>query len=225
MDQIVQKMERLRAELRYHNYQYYVLDNPSISDAEYDQLMRELIELEAEYPELITPDSPTQRVGHAPSARFATVTHAEPLLSLSNAFSEEDLFAFIERMDRHSSKPITYVCELKIDGLAVSLNYEDGVFVQGATRGDGQQGEDITANLRTIRSLPLRLNQPVTINVRGEVYINREDFQRLNAERGEKGESLFANPRNAAAGSLRQLDPKITAGRPLDVFLYGVGGV
>lgn len=224
MDQIVQKMERLRAELRYHNYQYYVLDKPSISDAEYDKLMRELIELEAEYPELITPDSPTQRVGHAPSAKFAAVTHAEPLLSLSNAFSEEEIYAFMERMERHSPEPVVYVCELKIDGLAVSLNYEDGVFVQGATRGDGHQGEDITSNLRTIRSLPLRLNEPVTINVRGEVYINRDDFQRLNAERGAKGEGLFANPRNAAAGSLRQLDPKITAGRPLDIFLYGVGG-
>lgn len=223
MEELRQRIERLRWELRYHNYRYYILDDPSISDQEYDNLMRELIELETKHPQLITADSPTQRVGHTPSAKFATVTHREPLLSLNNAFSEEDLLAFQERVQKQSATPLSYVCELKIDGLAVSLNYEQGVFVQGATRGDGEVGEDITTNLRTIRSLPLRLNEEVNLNVRGEVYINREDFNALNEQRKEAGESLFANPRNAAAGSLRQLDPRITAQRPLDIFLYGLG--
>lgn len=225
MEELRQRIEQLRWELRYHNYRYYILDDPSISDQEYDSLMRELIELEAKHPELITADSPTQRVGHTPSAKFATVTHQEPLLSLSNAFSEQDLLAFQERVQKQSTTPLSYVCELKIDGLAVSLNYEEGVFVQGATRGDGEVGEDITTNLRTIRSLPLRLHKPITLNVRGEVYIDREDFASLNEQRKGEGESLFANPRNAAAGSLRQLDPRITAQRPLDIFLYGLGGV
>lgn len=224
MEELRQRIEQLRGELRYHNYRYYILDDPSISDQEYDSLMRELIELEAKHPELITADSPTQRVGHTPSAKFATVAHREPLLSLNNAFSEQDLLAFQERVQKQSTTPLSYVCELKIDGLAVSLNYEKGVFVQGATRGDGEVGEDITTNLRTIRSLPLRLNEEVTLNVRGEVYINREDFTSLNEQRREAGESIFANPRNAAAGSLRQLDPRITAQRPLEIFLYGVGG-
>lgn len=224
MEELRQRIEQLRWELRYHNYRYYILDDPSISDQEYDSLMRELIELEAKHPELITADSPTQRVGHTPSAKFATVTHQEPLLSLSNAFSEQDLLAFQERVQKQSTTPLSYVCELKIDGLAVSLNYEEGVFVQGATRGDGEVGEDITTNLRTIRSLPLRLHKPITLNVRGEVYIDREDFASLNEQRKGEGESLFANPRNAAAGSLRQLDPRITAQRPLDIFLYGLGG-
>ena len=223
MEELRQRIERLRWELRYHNYRYYILDDPSISDQEYDNLMRELIELETKHPQLITADSPTQRVGHTPSAKFATVTHREPLLSLNNAFSEGDLLAFQERVQKQSATPLSYVCELKIDGLAVSLNYEQGVFVQGATRGDGEVGEDITTNLRTIRSLPLRLNEEVNLNVRGEVYINREDFNALNEQRKEAGESLFANPRNAAAGSLRQLDPRITAQRPLDIFLYGLG--
>ncbi|HHY15182.1 MAG TPA: NAD-dependent DNA ligase LigA, partial [Firmicutes bacterium] len=221
MDKIRETLERLRGEIRFHNYQYYVLDKPSISDAEYDQLMRELIQLEAEHPQLITSDSPTQRVGHEPSARFAALTHAEPLLSLGNAFSEADLTAFHERVKKQSGTEPAYVCELKIDGLAVSLDYQEGVFMQGATRGDGLQGEDITLNLRTIRSMPLRLNEPVDLNVRGEVYINRADFINLNSQRKKAGESLFANPRNAAAGSLRQLDSRLTAQRPLEIFLYG----
>ncbi|NLJ80564.1 MAG: NAD-dependent DNA ligase LigA [Firmicutes bacterium] len=224
MEKLRQTMERLRSELRYHNYRYYVLDQPSISDQEYDQLLHKLIELETKYPELITADSPSQRVGHEPSAGFSTVTHAEPLLSLSNAFTREDLLAFLARVKRQSPLPVSYVCELKIDGLAVSLDFEDGVFVRGATRGDGEEGEDITANIRTIRSLPLRLNKKASINVRGEVYIDQEDFKNLNQKRAEKGESLFANARNAAAGSLRQLDPKITATRPLQIFIYAIGG-
>ncbi|MFY9525509.1 MAG: NAD-dependent DNA ligase LigA [Limnochordia bacterium] len=223
VEKIRERIERLRGEIRLHNYRYYVLDDPVISDAEYDRLMAELIELEAQYPQFITADSPTQRVGHTPSAGFDTVTHAQPLLSLGNAFAEADLIAFHERVKRQSGKEPSYVCELKIDGLAVSLDYRDGVFVQGATRGDGTQGEDVTSNLRTIRSLPLRLNEPVDINVRGEVYINTNDFLKLNEQRREAGESLFANPRNAAAGSLRQLDSRLTAARPLDIFLYAVG--
>lgn len=223
MEELRQKIEQLRGELRYHNYRYYILDDPGISDLEYDALMQKLIELETEHPELITADSPTQRVGHTPSAKFATVAHQEPLLSLSNAFSEEDLVAFKERVQKQSTGSLSYLCELKIDGLAVSLNYENGVFVQGATRGDGEVGEEITTNLRTIRSLPLRLNEETTLNVRGEVYINRQDFATLNDQRKEQGESIFANPRNAAAGSLRQLDPRVTAQRPLDIFLYGIG--
>ncbi len=223
MDDVRQRIEELRAALRLHNYRYYILDDPSISDEEYDRLMRELEDLEMKYPELITSDSPTQRVGHTPSEKFSTVRHSQPLMGLSNAFSEGDLLAFQERVRRQIAGGVSYVCELKIDGLSVSLDYEEGVFVRGATRGDGMVGEDITLNLRTIRSLPLRLNEPVTINVRGEVFINRRDFEAFNEERRRMGESLFANPRNAAAGSLRQLDPKATALRPLDIFLFGVG--
>ena len=223
MVEVQKRVEQLRREIREHNYRYYVLDQPTISDAEYDALMRELAELEEQYPELITADSPTQRVGHEPSARFAAVQHGEPLLSLSNAFSFEELEAFQERVERQAGQPVTFVCELKIDGLSGSLDYQDGVFVRGATRGDGQTGEDVTANLRTVRSLPLRLNEPRTINVRGEVFINREDFLTFNEERKRAGESVFANPRNAAAGSLRQLDPRLTAQRPLDIFLFALG--
>lgn len=223
MHDIRQRVEKIRSELQLHNYRYHVLDDPSISDEEYDRLLRELEELEAQYPELVTPDSPTQRVGAAPSTRFLTVNHIQPLMGLGNAFAEEELLAFQERVEKQVSEPISYVCELKIDGLSVSLDYEDGIFVRGATRGDGLVGEDITANLRTVRSLPLRLNDPVSINVRGEVFINRHDFEIFNQERERLGESLFANPRNAAAGSLRQLDPKATAQRPLDIFLFGVG--
>src|SRR5690554_748231 len=223
MHDIRQRVEKIRSELQLHNYRYHVLDDPSISDEEYDRLLRELEELEAQYPELVTPDSPTQRVGAAPSTRFLPVTHTQPLMGLGNAFAEEELLAFQERVEKQVSEPVSYVCELKIDGLSVSLDYEDGIFVRGATRGDGLVGEDITANLRTVRSLPLRLNDPVSINVRGEVFINRHDFEIFNQERERLGESLFANPRNAAAGSLRQLDPKATAQRPLDIFLFGVG--
>lgn len=223
MKDVHKKIESLREQLLAHNYRYYVLDDPIITDQEYDHLMRELVELEEKHPELITPDSPTQRVGHTPSSGFETVNHRQPLLSLGNAFSEEELMAFYDRVVRHANQPVSFVCELKMDGLSVSLEYENGVFVRGATRGDGTVGEDITANLRTIRSLPLRLNEPATINVRGEVFINRHDFARFNEERKLAGESVFANPRNAAAGSLRQLDPKLTAQRPLDILLFGVG--
>jgi DNA ligase (NAD+) len=222
MEQVLRRVEELRSQLHYHNYRYYVLDDPAITDQEYDALMRELVALEERYPELVTPDSPTQRVGHAPLSQFATIRHAQPMLSLANAFDGEELAAFVSRIQRQVGTEVEFVCELKIDGLAVSLDYEEGVFVRGATRGDGFEGEDITANLRTVRSIPLRLNQPVTVNVRGEVYMPRADFQRLNEQRAAKGESLFANPRNAAAGSLRQLDPNITASRRLDVFLYAL---
>ncbi len=222
MEQVLRRVEELRSQLHYHNYRYYVLDDPAITDQEYDALMRELVALEERYPELVTPDSPTQRVGHAPLSQFATIRHAQPMLSLANAFDGEELAAFVSRIQRQVGTEVEFVCELKIDGLAVSLDYEEGVFVRGATRGDGFEGEDITANLRTVRSIPLRLNQPVTVNVRGEVYMPRADFQRLNEQRAAKGESLFANPRNAAAGSLRQLDPNVTASRRLDVFLYAL---
>lgn len=219
---VKQRIEQLRSAIREHNYRYYVMDGPIISDAEYDALMRELTALEEAHPELITPDSPTQRVGSEPSPGFAPVVHGEPLLSLANVFSFEELDAFRERVEKQVGRAVSFVCELKIDGLSVSLDYESGVFVRGATRGDGHTGEDVTANLRTVRSLPLRLNEPVTINVRGEVFINRKDFLAFNEERQRAGESPFANPRNAAAGSLRQLDPRMTAKRPLDVFLFAV---
>ncbi|HEY8418399.1 MAG TPA: NAD-dependent DNA ligase LigA [Limnochordales bacterium] len=218
------QVERLRQEIEHHNYRYYVLDDPEISDAEFDRLLRELERLEAEYPELVTPDSPTQRVGAPPSAAFATVVHRVPMLSLANAFSPEELRAFDARIRKLAETDrLAYVCEPKFDGLAVSLLYENGVLVRGATRGDGTQGEDITANLRTIRAVPLRLRRPVTIEVRGEVIIRHDDFRRLNEERAARGEPLFANPRNAAAGSVRQLDPRVTASRPLDIYFYAIG--
>lgn len=216
----------LRKEIEKHNYLYYVKDQPEISDADYDQLMRELIRLEAEYPELQTPDSPTQRVGGAPLAAFKSVRHRVPLLSLDNAFSREDLLAFDERVRRglKLTGAIEYTAELKIDGLTVALTYENGSLVQAATRGDGAEGEDVTANVKTIKSIPLKLpkGEGVNLGVRGEVYIKKADFEALNRERERKGEALFANPRNAAAGSLRQLDPKVTASRPLDAFFYDI---
>lgn len=222
MEHVRKRVEQLRSELHYHNYRYYVLDDPVITDQEYDALMRELMELEEQYPELVVPDSPTQRVGHAPAEQFATVRHAQPMRSLGNAFDGEEVAAFVQRVQRQAGRELEFVCELKIDGLAVSLDYENGVFVRGATRGDGQEGEDITSNLRTVRSIPLRLNEPVSLNVRGEVYMPRTDFERLNEERAAAGEATFANPRNAAAGSLRQLDPKVTASRNLDGFFYSL---
>lgn len=222
-EQVRKRVEWLRAELNKHNYLYYVQDAPEISDAEYDELMRELQSLEEAYPELRSADSPTQRVGGKPAAEFATVTHARPLLSLSNGYDEKDLREFDRRIKRLAGmEHMEYVAELKIDGLTVALTYEDGVFVQGATRGDGFQGEEITANIKTIRSIPLRLQQmvPGRLLVRGEVYMKKEDFEDLNRLRETAGEPLFANPRNAAAGSLRQLDAKITASRRLDAFFY-----
>lgn len=264
-EQAARRIEELRREINYHNYRYYVLDQPVISDAEYDRLMQELINLESQYPELITPDSPTQRVGAPPAEAFESYTHRQPMLSLSNAFSYEELVAFDQRIKRMLGMPyeanIEYVAELKIDGLAVSLTYENGRFVRGATRGDGFTGEDVTANLKTIKSIPLVMfnpeatNQsddtteqasaettlfpeisattnvttakkfkiPTVVEVRGEVYMLHEEFRRINREREEAGEPAFANPRNAAAGSVRQLDPSVTARRNLDIFCYGIG--
>jgi DNA ligase (NAD+) len=218
---IKEKIEHLRTQIHHHDYLYYNLDKPTISDAAYDKLFRELQELEAAHPNLITPDSPTQRVGGAPLKSFETVTHKKPLLSLDNAMSEEELEEFDKRVREGLEKEsVEYVCELKMDGLAVALIYKDGKFQVGSTRGDGIHGEDITQNLKTIKSIPLVLKEAVDIEVRGEVYLPYADFVKLNEEREETDEAKFANPRNAAAGSLRQLDPKITANRPLDVFIY-----
>ncbi|MCZ0755946.1 NAD-dependent DNA ligase LigA [Anoxybacillus sp. J5B_2022] len=217
----MERIEELRRLLNQYNYEYYVLDRPSVSDAEYDRLMQELIALEEQYPEFKTKDSPSQRVGGQALDAFQKVEHRVPMLSLANAFNEGDLRDFDRRV-RQEVGDVAYVCELKIDGLAVSVRYEDGFFVQGATRGDGVTGEDITENLKTIRSLPLKLEQPVTLEARGEAYMPKRSFERLNEERQARGEELFANPRNAAAGSLRQLDPKVAASRHLDMFVYGL---
>ncbi|MEJ9151515.1 NAD-dependent DNA ligase LigA [Bacillus smithii] len=217
------RVRELHERLNQYSYEYYVLDQPTVPDAEYDRLMQELIEIENAFPELRTPDSPTQRVGGQPLEAFQKVRHDIPMLSLANAFGEGDLRDFDRRVRESLNEEYLYVCELKIDGLAVSLSYENGVFVQGSTRGDGAIGEDITMNLRTIHSIPLRLKEPVSIEVRGEAFMPKKSFEKLNREREERGETLFANPRNAAAGSLRQLDPKIAASRNLDIFLYGIG--
>jgi DNA ligase (NAD+) len=216
------RIEELRELLSKYNYEYYVLDRPSVPDAEYDRLMQELIALEEQYPEFKTKDSPSQRVGGQPLDAFQKVEHRIPMLSLANAFNEGDLRDFDRRVRQEVGDDVAYVCELKIDGLAVSVRYEDGYFVQGATRGDGVTGEDITENLKTIRSLPLRLKEAVTLEARGEAYMPKASFERLNEQRKQRGEELFANPRNAAAGSLRQLDPKIAASRHLDLFVYGL---
>lgn len=228
--EILKRIEQLREEINYHNYLYYVLDQPVITDADYDALMRELKEIEDKYPETVTPDSPTQRIGAPPSEKFASVSHSIPMLSLDDAFSQEEVLEFDQRAKRllQTDEEIEYTVEPKMDGLAVELVYENGMFVLGSTRGDGYTGEDVTANLRTIRSLPLRLierhlSPPGRLEVRGEVFINKDAFKRLNKKRMEDGEPPFANPRNAAAGSLRQLDPNITAGRPLNIFCYGIG--
>ncbi|MFG6115485.1 NAD-dependent DNA ligase LigA [Halobacillus sp. MO56] len=218
-----QKLETLREQLNQYNYEYHVQDNPSVSDYQYDMKMRELIELEEQFPELITPDSPSQRVGGPPLDAFEKVQHNVPMLSLGNAFNEEELRDFDRRAQGGVEEEVQYVCELKIDGLAVSLTYEDGLFVRGATRGDGTTGEDITKNLRTIRNIPLRLKENHTLEVRGEAYMPKRSFIALNEEKEANGDEPFANPRNAAAGSLRQLDPKIASKRNLDIFLYGVG--
>ncbi len=217
-----QRINELRELLNQYGYEYYVLDKPSVPDAEYDRLMQELLQLEKQFPELKTPDSPSVRVGGAVLDMFEKVEHRTPMLSLGNAFNEGDLKDFDRRIRQTAGDDFSYVCELKIDGLAVSLRYEDGLFVQGATRGDGTVGEDITENLKTIQSVPLRLRENVTLEVRGEAYMPKRSFEALNQARSERGEELFANPRNAAAGSLRQLDPKIAASRRLDVFLYGI---
>ena len=224
MNEIEQRVAELNKILHEYGHAYYVLDNPVVADSVYDQLLHELIALEEANPSLIYPDSPTQRVGGAVVEGFKKVTHDYPMLSLSNAFNEADLREFDRKVRQAIGDQFSYVCELKIDGLAISLKYENGVFVQGATRGDGVVGEDITANLKTIRAIPLRLKDPVTIEVRGEAYMPKKSFEKLNTQRADNGEELFANPRNAAAGSLRQLDPKIAASRQLSTFIYAIGG-
>ena len=219
-----EKIEQLVEQLNKYAYEYYVLDAPTVPDAVYDQKFQELLELEAQFPDLVLDHSPTQRVGDEPLDAFEKVEHAVPMLSLSNAFGEGELRDFDRRVRNGlKSDDIEYICELKIDGLAVSLTYEDGQFVRGATRGDGRVGEDITNNLRTIRSVPLTIPEKNKIEVRGEAFMPKASFIQLNEQREKAGESLFANPRNAAAGSLRQLDPKIAASRNLDLFLYGYG--
>lgn len=231
---VTEKAQRRAAELReaieHHNFRYYVLDDPEISDAQWDTLFRELVALEARYPALADPDSPTQRIGAAPADGFTPVTHRVPMLSLDNAFDDDEVLAFEKRMrDRLDlAGAIEFIAEPKLDGLAVSLVYERGRFVRGATRGDGMTGENITANLRTLRSVPLKLRGagwPATFEVRGEVFMPKHGFEALNRRQADAGDKLFANPRNAAAGALRQLDPAITASRPLELFCYGWGEV
>src|SRR5229473_7490700 len=220
--------EQLRELISHHNYRYYVLDDPEVTDAEYDQLMRQLEALETAHPELLTPDSPTQRVGAAPSEKFGVVVHRQMMLSLSNAMDAAEMIEFDQRIKRFlkDDSDIEYVAEVKLDGLAIELVYEEGRLAVGSTRGDGVNGEDVTPNIRTIKSVPLRLNKPPhgripsLLEVRGEVILPRKAFERLNAERARAGEPVFANPRNAAAGSLRQLDSRITASRPLDIFCH-----
>jgi DNA ligase (NAD+) len=219
------RIKELQGLLNQYNYEYHVLDKPSVPDAEYDRLLKELVTLEEQFPELKTVDSPTQRVGGSVLDAFKKVEHRTPMLSLGNAFNETDLRDFDRRIRQIVGDDFSYVCELKIDGLAVSLRYEDGWFIQGATRGDGSIGEDITANIKTIRSIPLRLSEPVTLEVRGEAFMSKKSFQALNTIKEENGEELAANPRNAAAGSLRQLDPKIAASRKLDVYVYSIADV
>ena len=235
--EVVRRLAQLRAELNYHAYRYYTLDDPIISDAEYDRLMEELRQIEAAYPYLITPDSPSQRVGAPPLDQFEKVTHPVPMTSLSNAFDDDDMRAWLARIGRLlpdgvSVNDLAWVVEPKFDGLAVALTYEDGVLVRGATRGDGITGENVTANLRTVKSIPLRipvsdktLAAPARIEVRGEVFLPIADFNQLNQRQAERGERLYANPRNAAAGAVRQLDSRITAERRLSFFAYGIGYV
>jgi DNA ligase (NAD+) len=227
-----ERAAELRRQIDYHNHRYYVLDDPEISDADYDALLNELRDLEAENPELLTPDSPTQRVGAKPLDKFEHVQHLQPMLSLGNARNEEELRAWVERNETRLKKEgvedaaIRFVSEPKIDGLAISLVYEDGALVRGATRGDGEIGEDVTQNLRTIRAIPLRIDDaPRLLEVRGEVYLPLEAFTRLNEQRAEAGEPTYANPRNTAAGSIRQLDPQLAAARPLSIWCYSVGAV
>ncbi|WIF94063.1 NAD-dependent DNA ligase LigA [Caminicella sporogenes] len=217
-----ERIRELKEKINYHDYRYYVLDNPEITDYEYDMLMKELIELEEKFPEFIAQDSPTQRVGGKPLVKFEQVAHIVPLLSLSNSYDENDLLDFDRRIRKEIGNKVEYVVEFKIDGLSVALKYENGKFVRGATRGDGLIGEDVTNNLRTVKSIPLALLENIDIEVRGEVYISKKKFADLNKRQEESGQPVFANPRNAAAGSLRQLDPKVTASRPLDIFIFSI---
>ena len=220
------RVEELHEQINHHSYRYHVLDDPEVSDFDYDQMVKELQTLEADFPELITPDSPTQRVGGAPAADlFAPVTHRAQMLSLDNAFSWDELEAWGKRVERGIGTAARFMCELKIDGLAVVLSYEGGSFVRGATRGDGSTGEDVTANIRTIRQVPIRLRgkgHPSVLDVRGEVYFPIKGFEQLNVELVEREDRPFANPRNAAAGSLRQKDPTVSASRPLRLWCHGV---
>ncbi|MEJ2142344.1 MAG: NAD-dependent DNA ligase LigA, partial [Gammaproteobacteria bacterium] len=221
--------EKLRDDINYHNYRYYVLDDPEIPDSEYDRMLRELQELEAAHPELVTPDSPTQRVGAEPLDAFSEVKHEVPMLSLGNAFDEQEVNDFDRRArEKLGIKNIDYAVEPKLDGLAISLLYVNGMLERAATRGDGNTGEDVTLNVRTIDAIPLRLRgtgYPKKLEVRGEVIMTKAGFNQLNETQRKNNAKLFANPRNAAAGSLRQLDPRITATRPLSFFAYGVGAV
>src|SRR6266568_3592162 len=223
------KIEALREEIRHHEYRYYVLDDPEISDAEFDRMMNELKKLEAAHPELVTPDSPTQRVGGKPREGFVKVAHSTPMLSLDNAYSEDELRNWERRVHELSGrKDIEYVCELKLDGMSLALRYEGGKLVRGITRGDGNTGEDVTLNVRTVRSIPLSISPdklkkagiPADFEVRGEMLIPIASFKKMNEDREKQGLSLFANPRNATAGTVRQLDPRITAQRRLDYFTY-----
>jgi DNA ligase (NAD+) len=230
--EVVSRVNQLREEINYHNYRYYVLDDPVVSDAEFDRLLKELTRLEEQYPELVTPDSPTQRVGAKPLEKFETVRHRQPMLSLENAFSEVEAWDFDDRLKRflRATQEFHYVMEPKVDGCAIELVYEQGRFSVGSTRGDGIRGENVTQNLKTIHTIPLMLltadePAPELLEVRGEVYMDLREFEQLNQERLARGEPAFANPRNAAAGSLRQLDPGVTAARPLKIFCYGVGEV
>ena len=223
------KVGALRKLLDHHNYCYYVLDDPEVADQQYDTLLRELQKLEQDHPHLVTPDSPTQRVGAPPPEAFGTLAHRLPMLSLENAMNDEDLIAFDERVKKGLGvdESIEYVAELKMDGLAVELVYENGTFARGSTRGDGFTGEDITQNLRTVRAIPLKLMDqkwPAALEIRGEVFMDKQGFVHLNKQRLEVGEPPFANPRNAAAGSLRQLDSSITTKRPLKFFAYEMAG-
>lgn len=229
-EDIKKKIALLRQEINEHNYRYYVLDNPEISDAQYDQLFQKLKEYERQYPEFVTADSPTQRVGSKPLKGFSQVKHSIPMLSLENAFTEEDVFNFDEKVRERLklNVPLEYVCEPKLDGLAVSLHYEKGVFVKAATRGDGEVGEDITENIRTIKMVPLILRGkkiPDFLEVRGEVYMPKEGFIKLNQQAEKLGQKIFVNPRNAAAGTVRQLDPRITATRPIAIYFYSIGSL
>ena len=219
------RIKQLSEKIREHDYKYYVLAQPTVSDQEYDALMRELVELEAQFPALKSPDSPTQRVGGQPTKEFPTVTHAVPMLSLANTYSEKELTDFDRRVaSLLRSEPYRYIAELKIDGVAISLRYEDGVFVQGATRGDGVQGDEITGNLKTIRSIPLRSfdakRRLRNFEVRGEIYMQKKDFEKMNEERELAGEKLFVNARNSTSGTLKLQDPKIVASRRLNMFSY-----
>lgn len=218
---IQERIDALRETLNHHAYQYYVLDKPEISDQEYDVLYRELETLEQAHPELITDDSPTQRIGDTVASGFNKIEHSQPMYSLGNVFNATEVKAFVERVEKQLAEPVEFLCECKIDGLAISLSYQDGKFVRGATRGDGTVGEDITTNLRTIKSIPLKLKEPLTVDVRGEAYIPKGVFAQINEDRDANGMVPLANPRNAAAGGLRQLDPKETAKRQLSVFMYG----